>query len=286
MMWSLCLLLVLQPAGPTTAPAQTNTPDAQEEAAPAVTYDQGPLRGEVIAMFDARYWYSENPPNARESSLRMQMRVSGETIAQAVRIGTVIFDEATDDTGQSLVQPDTYTEKQRTEMRLLNRTPDYLRTNGLLLPAGMDAPNRAAQTIKLRGSVRIILASEQIELTMDNPLQYLGKTIEHPRLNELGIEIRLVTAEELVDPVPPPERMPVLQYVKGRDLVHSVSFHDAWMKLIRHRERTMKTKDDQEVVGCAVVGGGIDENSQLVLTVYPRIEDLRVPIEVDALKLP
>jgi hypothetical protein len=277
----------VQPAEPTAAPGQAGVGEDEAEVAPAVRYDEGPLRGAVVALYDARFWFAEGMPGGRESSLQMRVRVWGEKITGVVRYGMVIFDEAADDTGKSLVGPETYTEEERTQMRPANQPAEFLREHGLILAARVDTPNRAAQTVKLRGSARLILAPEQEEITIDNPLQYLGKTLDHKRLTELGIEVRLVPAEEIADTAPPPtERMPILEYVKGRDRVNKVSFHDAEMKERRHRERPMKTKDDKAVVGYAIVSGALDENSQLVLQVFPEIEEVRVPVEAEALKLP
>jgi len=286
MTWSLLIvLLAWQPPAAATGQPPVTEPAATQPA-PTVTYDHGPWRGEVVALFDARYWYAEQDRGGRESRLQMQVRVAGERVAEVVRYGNVVFDEAVDDTGQALLAPDAYTEQERTETRLIRWPVDRLRNEGLRLPASVGSPNRTARTLTLRGSVRLIVAAEQVEITVDNPLQFAGKIIDHPRLRELGIEVRMVTPEELGSGAQPISREPALEFVKGEEQIHSVSFHDAWMRPIRHRERPTQTTEGKAVIAYGLPGGKLDEDSQLVLKVFPKIEDVRVPINIDALRLP
>lgn len=287
MIWSLCLLLAFQPAAAKTPAGQPTAPAQEPETKPAPVYDVGPLRAEVTAMYDARYWYADAPPGARKSELRMQLRIVGEGITRMARVGNVIFTEAVDDTGKALVGPDTYTEQQKTETRPFHFPAERIRSSGILLGARVDSPNRDARTVKLRGSVRLILASDPEEITIDNPLQFMGKILENDRLKELGVQVRVVDPAELEgESLPPAERLFVLEYLTDEAHIAKVTLHDAWMKPIRARQRRLKTKDGKSVVGFTLSGGTIDENCQLVLSVYPKIEDKQVPIEVDALKLP
>lgn len=286
-MLSLCLMLLLQQAGPPATQPQPPTPPKQPAVSPAPTYDHGPLRIEITAMFDARYWFQEEQPGTRESDLRMQLRISGQRITEIARVGTVILDEATDDTGKALVAPDSQTDEEREATRPVNLAPERLRSTGLLLTAGMGSPNRAAKSVKLRGSVRLILAEGHEEITIDNPLQYVGQTLAHERLKELGVEIRVVSPAELADEQPPSAASTFsIQYVKGQEHVRSLGFYNGWMSVIRHRERPLKTKDGQAVVGCGLIGAELNGDSQLVIDVYPRVDDIQLPIEIDELKLP
>lgn len=113
----LCMLVALQQPAPSTPSGVTVVPPAPQAdtqpAEPAVTYDQGPLRAEILAMFDARYFFLEKTAGTRESELRLQMRFAGAGIENTVRVGNIIFTEATDDTGRALVTPETYTEEQK-----------------------------------------------------------------------------------------------------------------------------------------------------------------------------
>jgi len=180
------------------------------------------------------------------------------------------------------------TEEMREYTRPVNRSPEQLRSSGFLLgPPRLQSPSRAAKALKLRGYVRIILAQEREELTIDNPLQYAGRIIEHERLKELDIQVRLVPAEELEGQEPPdPKRTLTVQYVKGGERMESLNIHDAWMKPIRSRPRPATTKTGDAVTSFLILGEGLNQDCQLVLKVFPTIEDAKVPIEIDALPLP
>lgn len=269
-------------------------PQASDQEAlpgePRMPYDTGPMKAEVTAMFDARYWYADEQQGARPSELRLQIRVAGDKITKVVRFGDMIFTEAVDSQGNVLLDPAKYTEEEKTQTRPLNLPPARLKETGLLLPGQMTSPARAAESIKLHGTVRLILAENKEEIAIDKPLQYVGKTLEHPRLKELGIEVRIIAPEALTvgegEEVPEAKRTYVMEYVNGQPKIHAVRFHDAWMKPMRTRERPMQTKDEHAVIGHVIIGGELDENAQLVLDVYPEIQDLQVPLKADALPLP
>lgn len=48
----------------------------------------------------------------------------------------------------------------------------------------------------------------------------------------------------------------------------------------------MQTKDEKDVLACSMIGSELNEDSQLVLTVFPEIDDLRIPFNVKDLALP
>jgi hypothetical protein len=288
-MLCLCMLLALQQPAPPTPPGVTHVPPAPPATQPmdelAVTYDQGPLRSEVLAMFDARYFFLEKTPGARESELRMQVRFAGSGIENTVRVGNIIFTEATDDTGRALITPETYTDEQKTEMRPFNYPPERLKSSGLLLQAKLDSPARAARTMRLRGSLRVVMAPEKLEISIDNPLQYVGKIIPNEKLKEIGLEVRVVPAEELSEEQSQPNQL-VLQIAKGDEKVQEVAFYDGYMKQMRPRERTLKTNSGESVKAYSITSGTLDENTQMVLRVFPKTEDVSIPIELDSVPLP
>lgn len=233
-MWYVCLFLLLLPAAPQVA--QPPTPTTQPAVTTAPTFNHGPLRGEVIAVYDARYWFLEKEPGERESELHMRFRFLGEKIDEAVSAAIIVIDEAVDNTGKVITGHHADIDEQHTIANPLNQTPERLRANGLVLQTRVESPSRGACTVSLRGSVRVIFGRDAREVTIDNPLQYLDKTIENEQLKELGVEIRAVLPEQLQGGTPPnPNRIFVLQYIKGQERVQGVSFHDAWMKPIRHR---------------------------------------------------
>jgi hypothetical protein len=289
-MLHLFMLVALQQPAPAAPPGVTPVPPAtpaatQPATEPAAVYDQGPLRSDMLAMFDARYWYLDKNPGARESELRVQMRFAGAGIENTVRVGNIIFTEAVDDTGRTLITPQTYTEEQKTEMRPYNYPPERLKSSGLPLGARVDSPARAAKTIRLRGSLRLVLAPEKVEVTIDNPLQYVGKVLPNDQLKGMGLEVRVVPAEEITEEQAQANQI-VLQLVKGGDKVQDVAFYDAWMKQMRPRERALQTKGGDSVKAYSMTSGTLDENTQMVLRVFPKIEEISIPIDLDSVPLP
>ncbi len=283
MIWSLCsLVLLLQPA-----PHLTMVPtEAQQPAEDAPVYDEGPLAVAVVAIFDARYWFEHTRTGTRESEMRMQIRISGEDIKKIVRAGEVIFTEVVDDTGKSLVDPQSYTEEQKTQTRPVNAAPERLREQGLMTGTRFGSPARGAKTVKLVGSVRVVKAADREEVTIDNPLQYVGQTIENPRLKELGIEVKVVPVAELPGSPPPADQMIALQYLRGDQQIAGIKLLDGWMKPVRYRERPMNTMSGDPVAAYLAQGSALDENTQLVLEVFPHVEETEVKINLDAVRLP
>lgn len=285
-MWPLYLLLLVQPAPATAAVEHPQTP----EEPPTPVFDHGPLRLEIGAMFDARLWFRENQLGQRPSELQMQLRVVGDRLGEIARYGNVIFTEAVDDTGKSLLKADAYTEEDKTVTRPQPSPIEELRKSGLRLPARLDSPSRAANTIRLRGSIRLILGQDKRAVTIDKPLQYLegDGQVKNDELHELGVGLRIRSAEDLkLDAKPPPPgKILVLQYLQGQEKVHSVTLYDGWLKEIPKRERQMTTTDGADVLVLTLAAAEIDVNTQLVLEVFPKIEDIRLPVEIDAQPLP
>jgi hypothetical protein len=291
-MWQIALLMLLQMNNAKTAqPAPPPPPVQPGEAAPTSMpiLDQGPLRCEPIAVADLRFWYKERPPQARESQFQTLWRVEGERVTEAARTGNIILTEAIDDTGKSLFDPNSYTEEYRTTTRLLGLTPEQIRHTGVRAQCGMNSPSRSAHSISLKGSLLLVLAPKREEITVANPLQYVGKNIENPRLKELGIVIRVVPIDELElgnQTPPPPNELFVLQYVEKPDNVNTAVLYDAWMKRMRYREQPNQTKKGERVHGFAFAPPGLTDQDQLVFEVFPTLEEVHLPIVVDNLELP
>lgn len=278
-MWYACLFLLLQVPG--AQPAQPPAAGA-EQPTTAPTYDQGPLRGEIDALRDSRFWFMDSQPNNPKSDLQMRLRIRGERVDQIARSGNVILDEAVDDTGKALFSK-TYTQEERDSTRPVTVPADRLRSSGWQLSIGLDSPTRAAKSVKLRGSVRLVLAKDREDITVDNPLQYVGKTIENPRLRELGVEVRVLPpsdVQEEAEPLPPGNKLMVFQYVKGAERVQGVTFYDANMKALRGRERPLQTKAGEAVVGQQLTAD-LSADCQAVFQVFPQVEDLRLPLQLD-----
>jgi hypothetical protein len=217
---SLLLLLLLPQPGQNPQPE----PPATEPEAPTVAYDEGPLRVEFVAMREVRMRAAEPELAGRmQSDLRIQVRIAGEPLKQVAQYGNVILTEMVDDQGKSLINDDTYTDEEREIMRPLNIPVTRLAQDGLKLVTQTDPASRgAAKLTKMRGTVRLVLADKTEQITIDNPFQYLGGKIADPRLEELGIEIAVVSAAD-VENAPPANRCIVLNYVNKGEHVQGAN---------------------------------------------------------------
>ncbi len=266
---------------------QAQAQPAQESPSPAGTYDQGPLSAEILAMREIRFSAPDPEMAARlRSELGIQFRIRGADITRIMRQGTLIFDELTDDTGKELVDPTSYTEADRTVTRPVSIPADRLRSDGLIITTRAAPTDRAARTLKhIRASIRLILADKTEKITILNPLQYYGQTIEDPRLRAMGIEVQLLPPEQLQNP-PPPGRC-VVVYCKTRpEQVYRTAFYDGSMRQISAREGAATLVTGEPCVMYVFDAGSLNDEMQLVLDVHPRIDDLRLPIEMDDVPLP
>ena len=250
------------------------------------TFNDGPLRCELTGLYEARYWFGKEERGSRPSEMQLRWRISGKRITKIVRHGPVILTEAVDDTGKSLIGPDTYTDEERNALNPLRVPPSRLRFTGLEKVSRLEPPARGAKSITLHGTARLVLAKEREQITIDRPLDYVGKTLEHDRLKELGIEIKVIPPADVDARAADPAKRYVLQYVKGKNLVFDATLLDAWMKPMRWQSKPMKTKQGEDVDMYMLAQGKLTDDCQLVLEVLPEIEEKTLPIEIDNMPLP
>lgn len=289
-MWQLLLIaLMIQPATPAqpaddAAPAQP-TVTAEE---PAVD-NSGPLRIDLEAMREQRYRFVRQiAARLPESDMQMQFRLAGDDLANLVAVGRLVLDDVVDDTGQQLVDPNEFTTAEREETRAIFVEGDRLVQDGWTLVARLSTPpKRSARVLStLKGSVKAVFAdSEAQEIIIVDPLQFSDQVIEHPRLQELGIQVKVLP------PGDPPlvasnERLVALQFLEGQDKIHTVEFFDAWLRNLRARPMFQETSAGEPCVVYNASDGTFDNQTQLVLTVYPSVETKRVPVDMTDVELP
>ncbi len=275
------------PAAATTQPAPAQPAKATEPNAPAEKYDEGPLRAEIVATREVRMHWNDNAERSEsESNFAVLVRVRGERLKDITRYGGVVLSELVDDTGKVLFDPNSVTEEERTTLRPQAQAANRLAEAGLQIPTRpAKAAARAAKTLKrLRGEIKLVIASKSEKVTILNPTQYEGKVLEHSRLAELGIEVRVISADELE--TPPPGQSVILQYTKKADNVQTATFFDGTMRPLRTRERPMTTKSGEKCVVLLLEGAGANSEMQLVLEVAPTIETVMLPVTGDNLPLP
>lgn len=279
---TLMMLVLLLPQVP-----QAPEPKPADQAGAVSPCAQGPLRIEVTAMREIRYTATDPEMAARlRSELGMQVRICGERIDKIVRHGSLIFTELTDDTGRVLIDDNTYSESERTVTRPPMLPPDRLRTDGLMMTTRANATARGAKTLKVaRGAVRVILADEVLKLTVDNPLRFHGAVIEDPRLKALGIEIAIISNEE-IENAPPANRCLAFEYKAKGEHVARAGFYDGWLRPIGARDTWVAKKAGGQCQLYYFDTAGFNDDMQMVIEVHPKIEDLQVPLELKDFALP
>ncbi|MBK9120173.1 MAG: hypothetical protein IPM18_11315 [Phycisphaerales bacterium] len=266
-----------------TIPAQQGA----QPAAPAVDYTQGELRAEITAMREMRFSIDDPAMAGRfRSELALQVRVAGTPLPRIVRHGNLLLTEVVDDTGHALVTDETYSEADRTTTRPQAIPLARLQSEGLLLATRCEVSQRGAKELRrLRGEVQLFLADEAETVTIVNPFQYVGRIVEHPRLAELGIEIEVVAPERLQS-TPPANRTIVLQYKSRPEQVKSALFYDGWMRQLPARDTVVQTRDEQNATMFYFDVGQINNEIQLVFEVHPKVEEIRLPIDLTSVALP
>lgn len=283
------------PAGssPASRP-QVGTPASAPASSPASApkppspHGQGPLRVELSAMLEGRYRYFDDSMQGqmRDNELRMQFRVAGAEIGKVVRHGNLILEEVIDDTGQSLFDPSSTTEEQRKTTRLSTTPPERLQETGLLLVAQCKATTRAARTLRsIRGSVRLVFSSGYQEVTIINPLQYLGKPLDLPKFKELGVEAEVIAPNVFTPPADEKGTF-TIRFKQGGDRIRGVSFYDGWMKVLRSRATPVQLPSGEECQQFRIIGGSLDEKSQMVIQVFPDAREETVRFELKDLAAP
>ncbi len=268
---------------------QAAEPQAQPPPEPTTqpTYDEGPLRAELVAMREIRFSATEPELAARlKSEMGMQFRIRGERITQIVRFGNLIFSELVDDTGQSLLDPDTYSEADRTSTRPITMPAERLKTDGLIVTTRNKPSTRGAIGLtRVQGSIRVVIAPNTEKLTVADPLQYYGKSIIDARLKLLGIEIEIVPIDQ-IENAPPANRGLVLRYTANGEHVQRASFYDGNMRLIPTRDSPVTTKSGEQAQLYYFDASPLNDEAQLVLELLPQVDEVQVPVEMDGLKLP
>jgi len=281
-MWYWCFCLLLQQADPSVT-VQAETP----QVTTAPTTQEGPMRVELMGLREIREAYlSPRAERPARSRLQLGMVMAGARLKEVVKVGNVIFTEVVDETGKSLIGPDTYDEKKRTSLGPVQVTLEVIMRGGLRLVSDLEPANRKAATIaKMKGTLRVLYATEMEEITIVDPRELMGTIIVHPRLKELGIEIRVMPAG---DPrtVPPRGTFISLQFLTKEDHIRGVEFCDAWMKPMLTRPRTMKTNADEDCMVYQVSRGKLDVDSQMVIQLYPVLEEAQIPVEFNDVPLP
>lgn len=260
-------------------PARAGRARQREKNAPS-----GPMRIEPLAMFDNRSWTLGHETSAK---LQFQVKLTGERLGQIVRAGKLYMQELVTDTGESLLRTNTYRPRDADATQAVYVTSRTLRQGYLPRAEEFKSPSRVAQKIaKARGYINVAYAPGIVEILIRNPLQFQGGILEHPKLRELGIEIEVLDVKEDDAPLDTANRGIAMNITREPDKIRDINFYDGWLRQIPARGRKKKGEDDKGYMYYQLGKGNLDEDSYLVLTVFPSIETQKIAFELDDLPLP
>lgn len=245
----------------------------------------GPMRIELVNIEESRSWTRLPNETRTKSELVLRARLVGDRLGEVARIGTLNFLEVVDDKGATLRDPRRFTPKIASSTRRVVIPSERLSESGIPLEAPLLGSTRGAEAFKtLRGDVRVIFARETEGVYFDNPLQFQGQPLQDRRLQQLGIEIRMAKLEDFPQFGSRPSWIG-LQVLRGQEYISGFVLCDAWMRPVRAKTGSAETSSGDDVT-IVQLQGMISNEHTLVIDVFPKIEDVRVPITLDGQALP
>lgn len=267
----------------------TNVRRADEVKAPAeAAKPTGPMRVEPWAILDQRVsWTGEPMERAPTPQLRLLLKLTGEKVATVSRVGKPIIEKMVDDKGTVLVDPASITDAEKAATSLVPPAQNVAQTGFIRLDLAptTPAPRSATRISELKGYVNVVYGGPTEEITIDNPAQYAGKTIENPRLKELGITIRVLKpAEEAIEPND--GRGLAIKIEGSEEMIKNIDLYDEWMKRMSVRPRISKTQKDETYYYYQIMGALLTPDCQLALTVYSSVDREKVAFDMKDVVLP
>lgn len=275
-----------RPAG--QAALNPQEPQGNQPATEEIELPTGPMRVEPWSVSETRSRYdSDPPPKPPKQALMLRAKLTGERLVHMVGRGEMIIAEMVDDTGTVLKTIADYDPRELKKTYSLKAGKRMLAAGYAGLTADAPVTSREAQKlVKVSGYVNVAYATEVKEITIDNPLQYLGGYLEHPQLKELNFKIKVIEPGGEAASMRELSGL-ALQYEGGTQRhLHKAEFFDAWLKPMYARDRAMETADGEEYLFFAVSVGKIDADTQMVLKFFPEVEEEKVPFEFKDLDLP
>ena len=274
-------------ARPAQAGAGQAAPARMEGPPEPIKPPPGPMRVEPFNIIETRIRNLRNGGTlASRSNLRFQVLITGERLGEVVGLGNLIIEYMADDTGQVLASLDDYPESEREATSPIRISKRMLKRGLVQRVSEAKLPSRKATKLtEVRGWVNLVYATETEEIMIDNPLQYLGGYIEHPRLAELGLKIEVVKPDENI--VKRAQRKGIaLRFSDNLKHVRKVEFFDAWLKPLYPRQHNINPENGKPYIFYEPMVGQIDTDTQMLLTIYPKIEEQKLRFEFKDIELP
>lgn len=287
MMWFMLGALFLNPMlqqAPPAAPPGAQPPAA---AAPAQAKElSGPMRIELIAIGDSRVrFWNENFAKTANPGMRMRCMLTGERLPEAVRLGRLILEKVTDDTGKNYVDAAKIDAEARTATNPVSMNKQMLAQGGIDLYTDLEAsPRKATKFTQISGFANVVLGAEPSSVTLRNATSLEGKSLDNAELAAAGIKVRVVPTAEQTEQGQ--ERGLALQFESGDAKVKSVDYYDEWFRRMPSRSRPGKTKDGKPYTFYPLLSGNLSEDSSMVIEFFQKAETIKVPLELKDVEMP
>ncbi len=256
------------------------------EQAPEMAKFEGPTRFELFGTFEQRVQYAiEGAPINIQPSTRVQLRLLGEKLPTLARIGSAIVLEAIDDLGNNLRRNPDPREDSGERTKAFTVSGGLLRTGHLPIEVNLSPSSRTATKLtRLKGFLNVAYSSKTEELTIRNPRAFIGRSLAHPRLTELGVEV------EMIEPTPEEtggEGKGVgVRIRSGADLVRGFEIYDADLRLVATRSSNRKAIDQEPYIVISTGGVTLTEDHSIVALLNPDIQTEKVEFDLKDVPLP
>lgn len=251
------------------------------------TTQEGPMRVEIAGMVETRFRFIEPPPGPPPPArFQIQFKLRGARLKEIARLGNLIFTEVVDETGKAMVDPNTYDEEKLTGSRVIENIEQVIaQQGGIAVVEAFDLSSRAARRIStMKGYWRLYYASAPEEIVLEDPLQYAGRIIEHPRLAALGVKIRLYGPGQ--EGLPDDGKQIGVQILEGEEKVQGADFYDDWYRLIVSRPRPMTDSSGATFQVYRAGAMPFSSEHQMVVRVFPKVQSEDLPVEFRDVELP
>ena len=270
--------------------AQESQLEAEDHAAQFkdIKLPEGPMRVEPWSFSETRSFYMNDPPaGGVKSNLILRAKLTGDRLIYLAGRGEMIVEEMVDDTGKVLLSTKDFEPRELTRIYPLRAGKRMMQAGYAAVQVTGEASSRDAKKLKkVKGYVNAVYAKRTEEILIDNPLQFAGGLIEHPKLKEIGLKIKVLDPEGRIKQTGNTPAL-ALQYLDdGEKYIRMIDFYDAWLKPLYAREQPRETPEGEPYRLYTSMVGKIDADAQLMIKYYPEIEEERVQFEFTDLDLP
>lgn len=252
-----------------------------QDAQPAQA--ESKLRIEPVATYDIRVGHIGTPINERRSQFQLITRLTGGEMDEVTRLGYPIFEEFVDDTGAQLVDPGKFKghedETNPYKKPLAAKGFQYID-----LPFKVDVPpsRKATEIAHVKGHVLVVFGGKAEPVFIPHAKRYQGGYLDDPKLDALGIRIRMLLPEEAG--LDDPSNAMALAIESGQKRIRNIAVYDDWYhNTLTHTETH---SGDESYTVFKLEDILFTEDCELGVYVFPNSRTERVDFDFKDIPLP